>query len=176
MTALNDSQGTERTRREFCVRACQAVSLATFGSALQGCGGDSPTSPSGSASSLPILNSTFVNGTAVLTIDAASPLAPVGGLALVRSAGGEFLVTRTSATTLTAVTAVCTHESCTITGFEGQIFVCPCHGSRYRHERYGDQWSGTAFTASVLHPVRRQHVDDLPGMIGGAARASRYGR
>src|SRR4029079_16719620 len=37
----------------------------------------------------------------------------------------------TAADTFTAVTATCTHESCTITGFNGQAFVCPCHGSRF---------------------------------------------
>jgi Rieske Fe-S protein len=31
----------------------------------------------------------------------------------------------------TAMTAICTHETCTITGFESQEFVCHCHGSRF---------------------------------------------
>ena len=91
----------------------------------------------------------------MLTIDAASPLAPVGGLALVRSAGGDFLVTRTSATALTAVTAICTHEACTITGFEGQIFVCPCHGSRYNTS--GMVVSGPA--PRSLRPFSTQFAD-----------------
>ena len=29
------------------------------------------------------------------------------------------------------VTAVCTHEGCTVTEFQNQIYVCPCHGSQY---------------------------------------------
>ena len=46
-------------------------------------------------------------------------------------ASGLILVAHTAADTFTAVTATCTHESCTITGFTGQAFVCPCHGSRF---------------------------------------------
>ena len=30
-----------------------------------------------------------------------------------------------------AFRAVCTHEGCTITGADADIYVCPCHGSRY---------------------------------------------
>ena len=29
------------------------------------------------------------------------------------------------------MTAICTHEGCTVSGYENQTFVCPCHGSRY---------------------------------------------
>jgi Rieske Fe-S protein len=40
-------------------------------------------------------------------------------------------VAHTGPDTFTAVTATCTHENCTITGFTGQSYVCPCHGSRF---------------------------------------------
>jgi cytochrome b6-f complex iron-sulfur subunit len=30
-----------------------------------------------------------------------------------------------------ALTAVCTHEQCTVTGFQNSQYVCPCHGSQY---------------------------------------------
>jgi Rieske Fe-S protein len=69
-------------------------------------------------------------------------------MALVRSSGGDQLVTRTSATTLTAVTAICTHEACTVTGFDGQIFVCPCHGSRYNT-------SGMVVSGPAPRPLRQ---------------------
>jgi cytochrome b6-f complex iron-sulfur subunit len=26
-----------------------------------------------------------------------------------------------------------THEGCTVNGADGDIYVCPCHGSRYNH-------------------------------------------
>lgn len=96
---------------------------------LPGCGG-SPTSPS-SAPALPTINASVANGVASLTIDAASPLATVGGAALVQTSSGGFLVSRTGQNTFTALTATCTHEGCTVTGFESPTYVCPCHGSQF---------------------------------------------
>ena len=51
--------------------------------------------------------------------------------ALVESIAGVFLIARTSASTFTAIDAVCTHEGCTITALRRHDYVCPCHGSRY---------------------------------------------
>jgi cytochrome b6-f complex iron-sulfur subunit len=49
----------------------------------------------------------------------------------VQSALGLFLVARTGQNTFSALSAICTHQTCTITGFEGQTYVCPCHGSQF---------------------------------------------
>src|SRR5262245_48606047 len=96
---------------------------------LQGCSG-SPTSPS-SAPALPTVNASMSSNVATITIDAGSPLASVGGAALVQSSRGMFLVSRTGQDTFSALTATCTHEGCTITGFQSPIYVCPCHGSQF---------------------------------------------
>jgi cytochrome b6-f complex iron-sulfur subunit len=73
-----------------------------------------------------------VAGNAItVSIDAGSPLASVGGAALVRSAAGDVLTYRTAQDAFSAVTAMCTHEACTITGINGQTYVCPCHGSQF---------------------------------------------
>ena len=104
----------------------------TLGSLAQACSGGGPTSPS--ARSVPLLagaTATLVNGAVTLTIDAASPLSAVGGAALVQSPLGTLLVVRTAQGSFAALTAICTHEACTITGFDGSVFVCPCHGSEY---------------------------------------------
>jgi cytochrome b6-f complex iron-sulfur subunit len=66
-----------------------------------------------------------------VNVDASSPLATVGGAALVQSASGSFLVSRTAQDTFVALTAICTHEGCTVTGFQSSRYVCPCHGSQY---------------------------------------------
>jgi Rieske Fe-S protein len=42
-----------------------------------------------------------------------------------------FLVARTAQDAFAAFTATCTHEACTISGFNNQTFVCPCHGSQF---------------------------------------------
>ena len=132
---------TEQSRREFCGSACRAVSVAALGgtiaSVLQACGGgggsSSPTGTSGSfgGSALPSVNGTAASGAVTVPVGAGSPLATVGGSALVRSSSGTFLVARTGAEAFSALTAICTHENCTITDVSGQTYVCPCHGSRY---------------------------------------------
>ena len=122
-----------QTRREFCTQACQAVALAALGASLPGCGGGGGgvSGPSGSAPALPTISAAVANGVVVLTVDASSPLAAVGSAALVQSAGGLFLVAHTAQDAFTALTSTCTHEQCTITGFAGASYVCPCHGSRF---------------------------------------------
>jgi cytochrome b6-f complex iron-sulfur subunit len=117
-----------QVRRTFC---SQAVTLAVVSGALgilEGC--SSPTSP-GNVPSLPSLNGTRVAGGVTLTVDAASPLSNTGSAALVQTAIGDFLVARTGQSTFVALTATCTHQTCTITGFGSGQYVCPCHGSTF---------------------------------------------
>jgi nitrite reductase/ring-hydroxylating ferredoxin subunit len=121
------------------------ASCATLATLISACGG-SPTSPSGGATStLGKLPGAFT-GSMVRVTAAGSALAEVGGAALVESIAGVFLVSRTNATTFSAVDAVCTHEGCTVTGADGDVYVCPCHGSRYN--RSGKVLAGPA-TASL---------------------------
>jgi Rieske Fe-S protein len=85
------------------------------------------------------------SGAGVQVTVAGTPLATVGGAALVESTAGAFLLARTSETAFSAVEAVCTHEGCTINGAAGDIYVCPCHGSRYT--RSGQVVQGPASAA-----------------------------
>ena len=118
-----------QTRREFCT---QAAALTIFGGALgailDGC--SSPTSPSNVAT-LPVLSGTPVSGGITLTIDSSSPLSAVGSAALVQTSVRDFLVAHTSQNAFVALSAICTHQYCIITGFANQTYVCPCHGSTY---------------------------------------------
>jgi cytochrome b6-f complex iron-sulfur subunit len=126
-------ESVSRTRRQFCEQACYAASLAALGVILPGCGGSSPTAPTGGGGvpSLPVLNSTISGNTFALNIDASSPLNTVGNAALVQASGRQFLVAHTAQDTFVALTAICTHEACTVTGYSGGTYTCPCHGSRY---------------------------------------------
>ena len=119
-----------QTRRQFCSHWGGAVGLAALGGALQACGGVGLTSAS-SVPALPRLSATAVTGAVTLTIDSGSPLASVGSAALVQSSSGLFLVARTAQDSFTALTSTCTHQTCTITGYDNQNYVCPCHGSRF---------------------------------------------
>lgn len=146
MKHADDSGRAIPTRREFCVRTCEAASLLALNAVLQACGG-SPTSPS-SAPSLSTISGSIVNGALTLTIDAGSPLSSVGSAALVQASAGTFLVARTGQDSFTALTAVCTHEGCTVTGFQNQAYVCPCHGSTF-------STSGSVVTGPAGSPLRQ---------------------
>lgn len=146
-----------RSRREFCISACHAATAVALGSALQSCGGGgggSPTGPGGggTAPQLTVVNGTVAGNEVTVALDGASPLAPVGGAALVRSGAGDFLVSRTAQDTFSALTAVCTHEACTITGFRSSTYVCPCHGSQF--STGGTVLSGPATRSLRTYPTR----------------------
>ena len=105
--------------------------MAALGAVLPGCGSSSPGSPSSNVPQLATVSGSFANGAVTVTVDTASPLANVGGAALVQSSAGNFLVSRSAQDTFVALTAICTHEQCTVTGFESAHYTCPCHGSQY---------------------------------------------
>jgi len=127
---MKDTSRDGQTRRQFCG---QAVSLAlvsgALGTILDGCS-SSPTSPS-NASQLPVANGTSANGGVTVAVDSSSPLSSVGSMALVQSPAGDFLVAHTAQSSFVALSAICTHQTCVITGFASQTYVCPCHGSTF---------------------------------------------
>ena len=120
------------SRRGFCQQACHAAGLAALGLLLPGCGGSSPAGPSGAGlPALPMLNASITNGAFTLTIDASSPLNTVGNAALINASGRGFLVARTAQESFSALTSTCTHQNCTITGYQSGTYECPCHGSHF---------------------------------------------
>jgi Rieske Fe-S protein len=119
------------TRRSFCAHALTlAVVSGAIGTLLEGCGGGTPTGPT-LAPALPTVNGTRTAAGITVTVDSSSPLASVGSAALVQTSAGDFLVAHTGQDAYSALTATCTHQTCTINGFQNQTFVCPCHGSTF---------------------------------------------
>jgi cytochrome b6-f complex iron-sulfur subunit len=139
---MSDTE-TSISRRRFCGDACQVASCAALATMFSACSGSSssPSSSGGSATPLGKSAGTFT-GTGVQVTVAGSALAAVGGAVLVESNAGVFLLARMSDTAFSAIEAVCTHEGCTVTGADGTIYVCPCHGSRY--DRSGHVLAGPA--------------------------------
>jgi len=120
----------KHTRRDFCLHACQLATLASAASVLANCGGG-PGSSIDVGSSLPVINASRVNGVTTVNIDSSSPLNTVGGMAFIQASGVAFLVARTSHDACTALTAICTHQACTITNGSAGVYTCPCHGSQF---------------------------------------------
>jgi len=132
------------SRREFCAHA---LTFVTVGSLIESCGGGSPTSPSSTAANLPTINASVTGNTVTVNVDGTA-LGAVGTAALVQTSRGNFLVARTAQETFNAMTAVCTHEACTVTRFQSGTFQCPCHGSEYNT-------SGTVTRGPASRPLQR---------------------
>ena len=124
------NQSESASRRAFCVQACQAASVLALGAFIEACGGGGGSSPS-NVPQLPIVSGSLSGNTVQVQIDSSSPLNTVGGAAMVRSSAGIVLVARTGQDTFTALTSICTHQTCTISGWDSGNYVCPCHGSRF---------------------------------------------
>ena len=67
-----------------------------------------------------------------VAIDAASPLAKVGGFATVDSSAGKIIVIRNDKTTFSAFSAKCTHKGAQV-GYNADTkqVECPKHGSKF---------------------------------------------
>jgi len=143
---IAETVAAQQSRRTFCRNTGQVASLTILGASLgaifEGC--STPTSP-GTAPLLQVVSAQVVNNSVIVVIDASSPLSTVPSAVIVQSALGFFLVARSGQNTFTALTAICTHQTCTITEFEGQTYVCPCHGSQF--SRSGQVISGPATTS-----------------------------
>jgi Rieske Fe-S protein len=126
-----EPEPADSSRRVFCVQACQAASCLALAALAEACGGGGGGNGPSNVAQLSTVTGTASGSTVQVQIDSSSPLAAVGGAALVRSSSGLFLVARTGDQSFAALTSTCTHQTCTISGFDGGDYVCPCHGSRF---------------------------------------------
>ena len=134
------------------------ASGATLATLFTGCSGGAPTSPSGNnVSTLSTLAGRFTTGRVDVTV-AGTALASDGGAAVVESVAGVFLLSRTSATSFTAIDATCTHEGCTVTNVDGDQYVCPCHGSRYTR-------TGQVVHGPAMASLRRYTTSVTDGVV-----------
>ncbi len=127
-----------QTRRGFCTQACWALSMTAFSGALAtllescgGGGGNGLTGASGNVQGLPAITASSNNGAIALAVGSSSPLASVGGAAVVQYQAGYLLVARTGQGSFSALSAICTHAGCLINAMAGSDYVCTCHGSTF---------------------------------------------
>lgn len=75
---------------------------------------------------------TPTNNMATLTFAMYPKLSTVGGGVVVDISGDPIAVIRTGDTSATALSAVCTHQGCTVEIQSGSSpLYCPCHGSEF---------------------------------------------
>ena len=134
-----------------------------MGAVLEACGGSgSPTGPSSlAAQALPVINASVSNNTVALTIDSSSPISAVGSAVLVQTSAGSFLVAHVAQDSFTALTAICTHLTCFITGYANGTFVCPCHGSQF-------STSGSVIQGPAAAPLRQYQTQYANGVLSVA--------
>jgi cytochrome b6-f complex iron-sulfur subunit len=107
----------------------QTIGVGTVGCMVAACsdGGNEGNVPPGTA--------TMCGPNLCLSLAENPDLAAVGGILLFTQAPGKkIFVARVSDTELRALSALCTHQACTVDWDGSTKFQCPCHGSQFTAE------------------------------------------
>jgi len=126
------------------------AAAAAGGLAVAGCTGDQAPTGSEAAGSSP-------GSTSSGALAAVADIPDGGGLAV--QIGGAPVVLIRSGDTVTAVSAKCTHQGCTVAP-RGDVLACPCHGSTF--DLAGKVTNGPADDPLAPVPVRVQGDSVLP--------------
>lgn len=113
----------------------QALGIAAAGALVQiGCGGSSSSTADAPAKMPDASNGSCPTNELCLDVTKSpnTALANANGFVVVSSSKGQLIVVRTSATAAVALSAVCTHQGCTVTyRSSGTLLYCPCHGAEF---------------------------------------------
>jgi len=106
------------------------IGIALAGAALASCGGG------GSDAVDAAIDAPGACPTNELCLDVTkapnTALANTGGFVIVTATVGKLVVVRTSATAAAALSAICTHQGCTVTYQSSTMkLFCPCHGAQF---------------------------------------------
>ena len=85
---------------------------------------------------------------------------PVGGAVGTTLDGQPIVLTQAKAGTIVALSAICTHQGCTVGPLRGEL-LCPCHGSVFALD--GSNISGPAPSPLPTVPVHVVGGQILPG-------------
>ncbi len=130
------------TRRSVLRYSALAGAVGLSGTALAACGGDDGGTGTGGATTSPTADASSAAPTSEAAPTAAATGAsgpvltkaadvPVGGAVIVDGPdGAKYVVVQASADQFTGLSAICTHQRCTV-AVAGEQLNCPCHGSRY---------------------------------------------
>jgi len=92
---------------------------------------DTSTAPDETIAACPPSEVTDGQGWVPLSLADYPALTAVGGSALVTISGEFILVVHYEEGCFSALSAVCTHEGCTIEYSGGSRVICPCHGAAF---------------------------------------------
>jgi len=124
------------SRREFFIKSAGAIvvvsSSGLISSIITSCTNNS-TDPV-NTTPLSTIQGTVANNEISITLSS-SPIENKNTRALVEynNGNGAILVEHNSDDTYKALSGICTHQHCLVSGFDGtnSVFVCPCHGSQF---------------------------------------------
>jgi nitrite reductase/ring-hydroxylating ferredoxin subunit len=108
------------------------AAVGTLGSiVLAGCGSDdSSSSGSGGSGSTAAPSAGGSGGGSGQTVASLDSIPDGQTVSVDNPNGGKLLLTRTGST-VTALSAKCTHQGCTVAP-KNDVLQCPCHGSRFQ--------------------------------------------
>ncbi len=110
----------------------RGIGVAVAGGIVSACGGSDSGTPDAKMIDAPA--GTCPTGDLCLDITKSpnTALQNVNGSVIVSSAAGSLAVVRTSQTAVAALSAICTHQGCTV-AYSGSLMllVCPCHGAEF---------------------------------------------
>jgi cytochrome b6-f complex iron-sulfur subunit len=131
-------------RREMLVRTGGIAAVAAGVAVLAACGGgagdETPAATPGADGSL----------AQVADI-------PVGGAISAMAAAEKILLVQATAGVITAFSAICTHQGCTVGPGNGEL-DCPCHGSRF-------ELTGAVITGPAEEPLTPYEVHVKDGAV-----------
>jgi Rieske Fe-S protein len=147
-------------RRQFCLSASHALSLAVITGAAGACAGN----PMGAdfdrddGVRMPAFAGEFVNGTLTAKPDVLAALANPGTSVLVSASPSWLVVSRITADQFAAVSALCPHEGCTVDRIADRTLICPCHGSAFTQE-------GTLVQGPASQPLQAKQTAFVNGVL-----------
>jgi cytochrome b6-f complex iron-sulfur subunit len=110
----------------------RGIGVAVAGGIVSACGGNDNGMPDAKMIDAP--PGSCPTGDLCLDITKApnTTLQNVNGSVIVSSSAGNLAVVRTSQTAVAALSAICTHQGCTVAySSTSMLLQCPCHGAQF---------------------------------------------
>ena len=127
------------SRRQFFLKSAGTLAVIStsglFSTIINSCGGNSSPSGPSNVTAMNIIQGSVSNNEMAINLSTSSPIFNKNTRAVVEynNGGGAILVEHNSDDTYRAISGICTHQGCIVTDYDGNsdVFVCPCHGSRF---------------------------------------------